>query len=468
MKRIVLPLPCHPEATRVERLRRRAARGALICSVLLAAAAPAYSTVSGGNLEVTKVVDWKGVAPDTSQTFEICIAGPTYPNGTEAGACQTADFDGATLIWNDVDAGMYTVTETNPGALWSVSISGSPADVQEAQTATAEVTNTFVADVGLNLTAECRVGDTLYWRVTGDDDVDGVPFTWNGPGSNDGSGSVDAGDRQYFTTVWVPSNPNTTILTWFDPADDRNESKTKAHNNAPCIYHVTFEKVWNGAAAPDLDGATLFTASSSLGTASCTSDDGALSCTYSTGDDLHVPFGETYSVSEPSVPGWNASSGTGSGFTGIEGYDPNALPDDLVFDVADDRFCQSNPNAEFPFNLEIYCDHTVTNDLGVTPTASATATATATPTATATATLIFDGEACEDPDDCMSGNCVDDVCCESTCDGPMEACNIAGSEGMCVAVAAGAPATSPAGSIAVLAVLLATGALALARRRRSA
>ncbi|MEL6527145.1 MAG: hypothetical protein AAFQ07_15690, partial [Chloroflexota bacterium] len=77
--------------------------------------------------------------------------------------------------------------------------------------------------------------------------------------------------------------------------------------------------------------------------------------------DLDVPFGETYSVVEPDVDGWNATAGTGTGFAGISGFDADALPDDLVYDVADDRFCESNPDATFPFNLEKFCEHTVTN-----------------------------------------------------------------------------------------------------------
>lgn len=216
----------------------------------------------------------------------------------------------------------------------------------------------FAPDLRLNLTAECAVGDTLYWRVTNDEDVD-IEFTWNGPGSNDGGPlTAKANDRTYFTTQDA-GGANTTKINWDNPAGTPNQ-KTKAHNNEQCVYHVSFEKEWDGD-APDLDGATILTAESSLGTATCTSDDGALSCVYSTGDDLHVPFGETYTVNE-NVDGWKAVEGTGSGFTGIAGFDADALPDDLVYDVAADRFCESNPEAEFPYNLEKFCEHTVTNE----------------------------------------------------------------------------------------------------------
>ncbi|MCP4397168.1 MAG: hypothetical protein GY801_07705 [bacterium] len=32
----------------------------------------------GGNLEVTRDVDWNGVSPDSNQCFEICTSGPPF------------------------------------------------------------------------------------------------------------------------------------------------------------------------------------------------------------------------------------------------------------------------------------------------------------------------------------------------------------------------------------------------------
>lgn len=221
-------------------------------------------------------------------------------------------------------------------------------------------------DLRLNLTAECAVGDTLYWRVTNDTDQD-IPFTWNGPGANDGNGVATANSRTYFTTQDA-GGANTTIITWDNPSGNSN-TRTKAHNNEQCNAHVTFEKVWSNGAAPDLDGGVLFTAESSLGTATCTSDNGNLSCTYTTGNDLLVPFGETYSVSEVDVQFWDTIAGEGTGFTHIVGFDPDALPDDLVYLVASDRYCESDPNATPPFNLEKFCEHTVVNVFNPPPPA---------------------------------------------------------------------------------------------------
>ncbi|MEO1056153.1 MAG: LPXTG cell wall anchor domain-containing protein, partial [Actinomycetota bacterium] len=207
----------------------------------------------------------------------------------------------------------------------------------------------------------------LYWRVTNDNDVD-VAFTWNGPGDEDGAGVATAASRTYFTTQDA-GGANTTIINWDNPADGP-DSKTKAHSNADCVYHVDFAKAWNGDAAPDLDGAVLFTATSSLGTAECTSDDGALSCTYpNDGADLEVPFGETYSVTEVAVDGWTTTAGTGNGFTGIEGFDEGALPDELVYVVADDRFCINDGQQ-----LEKYCTHTLINTVDVPETTTTTTT----------------------------------------------------------------------------------------------
>ena len=97
-----------------------------------------YTDVLSG-LAVTKVVNWNGITPDISKTFQICISGPSYP----AGNCQVADFDGAVLLWTNLQSGSYVVTETNPGSEWSVQVSGSPVTVPvDGEPVAASVTNT--------------------------------------------------------------------------------------------------------------------------------------------------------------------------------------------------------------------------------------------------------------------------------------------------------------------------------------
>ena len=95
------------------------------------------NTRKNGGLQVTKTVNWNGVTPDTAKTFQICITGPSYPSGN----CKTAGYNGGTLVWTGLAAGQYAVSETNPGAEWSYSMSGSPANVQQGATAEAAVSN---------------------------------------------------------------------------------------------------------------------------------------------------------------------------------------------------------------------------------------------------------------------------------------------------------------------------------------
>ena len=49
------------------------------------------------------------------------------------------------------------------------------------------------------------------------------------------------------------------------------------------------------------------------------------------------------------------------------------------------------------------------------------------------------GQPCPDGSECESGQCVDGVCCESSCSGPCRSCNLPGSPGECLDVASGAP-----------------------------
>ncbi len=102
-----------------------------------------------------------------------------------------------------------------------------------------------------------------------------------------------------------------------------------------------------------------------------------------------------------------------------------------------------------------------------TPTATATATATPTATGTVTETRLPEGDECFDPADCESGNCVDDVCCDSACDGPNEECNLPGLEGNCLATSATVPAASNTGLLLALAAMSAVALFAIARRRRA-
>ena len=124
-----------------------------------------------GSLEVTKTVNWNGVTPDPSKTFEICITGPSYstPN------CKNAGYNGGTLTWTGLVPGLYSVTETDPGAEWTVVVSGSPATVPtNGGTAYASVTNTREKPTAVELasfTAEANGNEvTLAWETAAEID----------------------------------------------------------------------------------------------------------------------------------------------------------------------------------------------------------------------------------------------------------------------------------------------------------
>ncbi len=81
-----------------------------------------FTNTQRGSLEVTKTVNWNGVTPDVTQTFTLCITGPTYPSPTLGnGGCQTIGSSGGTLTWNNLLQGNYTVSENAPGSSWVVS-----------------------------------------------------------------------------------------------------------------------------------------------------------------------------------------------------------------------------------------------------------------------------------------------------------------------------------------------------------
>jgi len=91
-----------------------------------------------GSLQVTKIVNWNGITPDTTKTFAITVTGPSYLSGNT----KTAGSNGGNLIWTNLLPGSYTVTETNPGSEWTVNIIGSPASVTAGGQTTVTVTNT--------------------------------------------------------------------------------------------------------------------------------------------------------------------------------------------------------------------------------------------------------------------------------------------------------------------------------------
>ena len=79
----------------------------------------------------------------------------------------------------------------------------------------------------------------------------------------------------------------------------------------------------------------------------------------------------------------------------------------------------------------------------------------------------YNGQSCMDPMDCNSGNCVQDVCCDSPCDLPNQSCNVPGRAGECLTLApAPAPALSGTGLLIGALLLAGVGTVGLIRKRR--
>jgi len=140
-----------------------------------------------GCLNVTKVVELGDVVNSgaISETFEICITGPSYPNGDEPGACQNISIAGGTLTWGNLTPGDYTVTETDPGTEWSVT-GGGAVTVNPGETCnTSTVTNTYVPGC-LEVVKEVGLDD----YVGAPEDIPDTSFNVNVSGPSYPSGHI--------------------------------------------------------------------------------------------------------------------------------------------------------------------------------------------------------------------------------------------------------------------------------------
>lgn len=186
------------------------------------------------------------------------------------------------------------------------------------------------------------------------------------------------------------------------------------------------------------------------------------------GAECQSSFNGTFSLGEVCDDGECRPPKTGCCDTG-EGFCPDEVNDELGCmmqngTLLEDATCVFGTNQAT--TSKVAAGQCATN----TPTATATATSengTPTATATATATGVPDGGECADPADCASGNCVDDVCCESACDGADEACNLPGLEGNCLALSATVPATSSSALAVGLALLALIAVVSITQRRRA-
>jgi hypothetical protein len=127
------------------------------------ATATVTNTRKLGSLEVLKVVDWAGTPADNQKTFEICISGPSLPEGD----CRTVDFDGGVLLWENLLPGAYQVAEKFPGDEWSVNIDGSPATVpSNGGKVSITVTNTRLQPARITVTKRVTTTEESTWSFT--------------------------------------------------------------------------------------------------------------------------------------------------------------------------------------------------------------------------------------------------------------------------------------------------------------
>ena len=206
-------------------------------------------------------MDWNGITPVDGTTFEICITGPSYPGGD----CKIFTYP-ADLVkeWCDLVPGVYTVSETDPGSMWTVVIDDSGATVPDDDGYVyATVTNTFTPGritvckqtVPLGSTqpftfttdyyanpftltdGEC---DTSDWLVAGIYDItEMVPVDW------DLTNIMIVGDTDSGSIIDLDNNKITVDL-------DSGEDITVTFINHKCEYEV-IKEVWDESSTSWVD-----------------------------------------------------------------------------------------------------------------------------------------------------------------------------------------------------------------------
>ena len=168
-----------------------------------------------GSLVVTKIVDWNGHSPVDTQTFNICIAGPSFPTGSESGACQDVGFYGGNLPWDKLIVGTYTVIESDPGVDWTVSGSGADVNVVKDEQAAHTIVNTASQQPPVEpKTGNLAVTKQVIWGEVPMEDlsfeicISGPSF----PNSNE-TGACYSFGQNGGTHTWTDLLPGTYVVT---------------------------------------------------------------------------------------------------------------------------------------------------------------------------------------------------------------------------------------------------------------
>ena len=213
-----------------------------------------FTNTERGALQVQKNVTWNGITPDTSQTYSICITGPSYATTSVTGSCKTYLYNGGDQTWTGLLPGTYTVTETNPGSQWTVTGSGGTVTVNPGDTgSTVGATITNARKLGslkvtkvANWTGPINTGQTFSICITGPSYAtancqtigsSGGPLTWSNliPGNY----TVTETNPGVGWTSIVPVLPVTVA------ADGTQATATVTNNENPA--DVTVVKTQNGA-----------------------------------------------------------------------------------------------------------------------------------------------------------------------------------------------------------------------------
>lgn len=187
-----------------------------------------FTNTQRGALKVRKTVIANDSTSSLTDTFTICITGPSYPAPTvQNGGCQTTGISGGDLTWTNLLPGSYTVSEAAPGSPWIVGINPVSVNVAAGSTASAvasTVTNTRKGRVrvvktvsshdGSNPQAPAGTESFAFQLRTGTTDILG------NPGSLLESGVANAGNNGQFafSTLLTPGQVYQVCETGIDPA----------------------------------------------------------------------------------------------------------------------------------------------------------------------------------------------------------------------------------------------------------
>ncbi len=150
------------------------------------ASANANVTCWVGDLEVIKVVNWGSATPDQGKTFEICVTGPSFPQGD----CKSVGYNGGSAIWQGLTPGAYTVVETDPGAEWTVSGNNVQVNVPAGGSAQTTITNSTVIPASLgDFVWEDKNQNGI--QDEGEPGIPGVLVTLHQPGADGVCGTED-------------------------------------------------------------------------------------------------------------------------------------------------------------------------------------------------------------------------------------------------------------------------------------